>query len=91
MLIKNGDHASTLKSFQDSPAIRKKLADIDPNIVEWQTDLVVSYWKIAQVQPEQQHALLSDALAILKKLDQDNKLDAEKKEWIAILKKELKK
>ena len=46
---------------------------------------MVSYVKLAQVQPEKQTELYTDALAILKRLQAENKLDAVKQAWIEIL------
>lgn len=65
--------------------IRKQLAELDPNVVEWQADLALSYYKLSQVQPDQAKTLLFDALKILRKLHSENKLDHEKQGWIPIL------
>jgi hypothetical protein len=82
----NGDNVSALKAYQDSLVIAQNLAELDPNIVEWQTDLVVSYFKLSQLQTENAKTLLGDALAILKRLHGENRLDHEKQSWIKILK-----
>ena len=85
MHLRNGDNLAALTAYQDGLAIAKKLAELDPNIVEWQTDLVVSYVKLSQVQPEQQQDLLMQSLAILQRLNKENKLDAEKSSWLTML------
>ena len=82
---KSGDNATALKAYQESLAIRKRLAELDPAVVEWQTDLVVSYFNLSQVLIGQQKELLADALAILYRLQRENRLDHEKQQWIGVL------
>ncbi len=53
MQVAQGDLAGALKSFQDSLAIRDKLAKSDPGHAGWQRDLAVSYEKIGDVQKAQ--------------------------------------
>ncbi|MXS82623.1 tetratricopeptide repeat protein [Nitrosomonas oligotropha] len=82
---KSGDNAAALKAYQESLAIRKKLAELDPAVVEWQTDLVVSYVKLAQIEAGRRKELLTDALAILYRLQREKRLDHEKQKWIGEL------
>jgi tetratricopeptide (TPR) repeat protein len=68
-----GDLSAALKSFQDSLAIRDRLARADPGNAAWQRDLSVSFNKIGDVQSAQgdlSAALKSfqDSLAIADRL-----------------------
>jgi len=90
MHLKTGDNAAALKAYQDGLVIDKKLVELDPAVVEWQTDLVVSYFKLAQIQAERQIELLTDALAILYRLQREKRLDHEKQKWIGVLEESLK-
>jgi len=45
----SGDQAGALEAYEKSLAIARRLAGIDPGNVGWQTDLVVSLYKIAIV------------------------------------------
>jgi tetratricopeptide (TPR) repeat protein len=85
MHLKSGDHAAALRAYQDGLAIAKKLAELDLDVVQWQTDLVVSYFKLTQIQAERQKELLTDALAILYRLQREKRLDHEKQGWIGML------
>ena len=49
----------------------------------WQTDLVVSAWKLAEAGAKDKRQHLASGLAILKRLDAEEKLTADQKEWIA--------
>ncbi len=62
--------------------IRKTLAARDPNNVVWQTDLVVSAWKLTEAGVKDKRQHLASGLAILKRLDGEGKLTADQKEWI---------
>ncbi|HOX87357.1 MAG TPA: hypothetical protein PKW76_14165, partial [bacterium] len=46
-LSAQGDLGQALKAYQNSLAIREKLAAADPSNSSWQRDLVVSYYKLA--------------------------------------------
>lgn len=85
MHLINGDSSAALKAYQDGFAIAKKLAKLDPAVVEWQTDLVASYVRLVQIQAERQKELLTDALAILYRLQREKRLDHEKQELIGLL------
>ena len=86
----NGDGVSALKAYEESLAIRKKLAELNPEIVEWQTDLVVSYYKLSTIQVDKTQELLGEALAILKRLHAENRLDHEIQGWIPFFENALK-
>ena len=62
---------------------RGALAARDPSNVVWQTDLVVSAWKLASAgAPEA--ARHANGLAILKRLHAEGRLTADQEGWIAI-------
>ena len=86
-----GDTPAALKAYQDSLTIRNKLVELDPKQVEWQNDLVVSYYKLAQVQPDKRKELLSEALKVLQRLKDENRLIPSEQWKIDDLKNELKK
>ena len=81
----NGDGIKALKAYEDGLAIAKTLAELNPKMVQWQTDLVVSYYKLSQLKPDESKMLLGDALAILKRLDNEGRLEVEKQAWIPTL------
>ncbi|PTQ76555.1 SEFIR domain-containing protein [Nitrosomonas oligotropha] len=78
----NGNKIVALKAYQDGFAIAKRLVDLAPDVVEWQTDLVSCYFRLTQILPERQEELLTDALAILYRLQREKRLDHEKQQWI---------
>jgi len=79
-----GDNNAALNAYQQALAIRQQLADSDPNIVEWQTDLVASYYRLADLQPEQANTYMRQSLTILKKLQQEGKLSHYWEQWVDI-------
>jgi hypothetical protein len=77
--------------------IRQKLAARDPGNAQWQTDLVISLWKLAAVleqqgtpQKREAGAKYQQALEILRPLAVENRLTAEQKKWIARIEARLK-
>ena len=73
MLQAQGNLDEALKSYQDSLAIRDRLAKADPSNAGWQRDLSVSYEKVGdvlQAQGNLDEALKSyrDSLAIADRL-----------------------
>ena len=73
VLVAQGNLAEALKAYQDSLAIRDRLAKADPGNAGWQRDLSVSYDKIGDVlvaQGNLAEALKSyqDSLAITDRL-----------------------
>jgi hypothetical protein len=50
--------------------------------VDWQTDLVVSAWKLAQEGAYDAQRHLANGHAISKRLDAEGKLTADQTEWI---------
>ena len=68
-----------------SPSVRK-LAASDPGNAEWQTDVVVSLYKVSTVSdPPRARAALREALAIVEALARDNRLTAAQKNWPQLL------
>ena len=47
--IAQGDLEAAARAYRDGLAIRSKLADSDPRNSEWQRDLYVSYWLLADL------------------------------------------
>jgi len=68
VLVAAGHREEALAAYQKALAIGDKLAAADPGNAGWQTDLVVSYYKIASVS-ETKEPNLAKALEILRRLD----------------------
>ena len=80
--LQAGDQAGALAAYQERLDIARKLAALDPGNAQAQTDLVVSLYKVSTVaDPSQARALLTEALSILEKLQQEQKLSAAQKSW----------
>ena len=74
--------AGALAAYEESLAIARRLAAIDPGNVSWQTDLVVSLYKIAiMAEGERKQAALDDAIKIVDRLDAEGKLSPAQKDW----------
>ena len=83
-----------LKSYQDGLDIRKRLAALDPANTEWQTDLVVSAWKMSGLVPhgltrEASAVQLQDALVILARLKANGALRADQQGWSQMIQQRL--
>ncbi|MGY0794226.1 toll/interleukin-1 receptor domain-containing protein [Azospirillum argentinense] len=78
------DPDGTRALYEESLEIRRRLAEREPDNTEFQTDVVVSLHRIAQagVQPEPH---LSEALAILTRLNARGLLSSDQRGWISIL------
>jgi hypothetical protein len=80
--LKDGDQAGALSAYQESLDIRRKLAAQEPRNAQAQIDLVVSLYKVSTVtDPLQARAALTEALSIVEKLEQEQKLTAAQKDW----------
>ncbi|HTZ66175.1 MAG TPA: hypothetical protein VMB83_01660 [Roseiarcus sp.] len=66
-----------LNSHQAALAIRERLADADPDNSDWQRDLIVSCVKTSEVFPAEARAMLTRALAIARRLHEEDKLAPE--------------
>jgi len=84
VLQAQGDLAGALAADRDGLAIAKALAQRDPSNTQWQHDLVVSLYKVASAGGNAK-ANLTEALAILKRLDAEGKLTADQKGWVATI------
>jgi hypothetical protein len=93
-LSAQGNLAGALKSYQADLAISQKLAAADPSNAEWQRDLFVAYAKLGTLDtpsnPKAERGrLLSSALLLVEKLQQDGHLTAQQKAWPAMIRQEL--
>ncbi len=83
-----GDKAGALASYRDDLAIAERLAAQEPNDIRRQTDLVVSYWKLAQIYASTRQdttesaVLLSLGLTILRRLQSEGRLPPLQLHWL---------
>ena len=76
------DNAGALAAYDESLAIARHLAAVDPGNVQWQTDLVVSLYKVAILADgEKKSGAVDEALKIVEQLDAAGKLSPDKKDW----------
>jgi tetratricopeptide (TPR) repeat protein len=90
VLRAQGNLPGALAAYRDGLAIAKALAQKDPSNVVWQTNLAFSLGKVADAGDDPK-ANLTEALAILQRLDVAGKLTPDQKGWIANIKAALKK
>jgi tetratricopeptide (TPR) repeat protein len=77
-----GDRAGALAAYQEAVDVGRKLAAEDQEDPQAQTDLALSLYKLGTAaEPPQARAALTEALAILEKLEQQQKLTAGQKNW----------
>ena len=77
-----GDREGALAAYEESLDIARHLAAVDPGNVQWQTDLVVSLYKIAILADgDRKSAAVDEALKIVEQLDAAGKLSPDKKDW----------
>jgi hypothetical protein len=79
-----GDLAGALAAYRENLAIRQALAQKNPSNVQSQTDIVASFYKLASSGDDPQ-ANLTEALAILKRLEAADTLPPDKKGWIVTI------
>jgi tetratricopeptide (TPR) repeat protein len=90
--LTGGDGIGALAAYQESLDIRRKLAAQEQDNAQAQADLVVSLYKTSIVlDPSQARAALTEALSILQKLDQEQKLTAAQRDWPNIVRTSLSK
>ena len=96
LFFNRGNLDSALTSYQSALAIRAQLATRDAANTQWQTDLVVSLYKIATVLEKQSSPQKKEAatkyqriLDILRPLAAANRLAANQQDWIADVEKHL--
>jgi hypothetical protein len=83
-----GDLAGALAAFEQGLAIRERLAEADPSNAQWQTDVVVSLWKLAGdglAEPAAARDYLRRVLAILEGLAAAGRLHGAQQEWPALI------
>jgi tetratricopeptide (TPR) repeat protein len=81
VLRAQGDLADGLAAYREYHAISEALAQKDPSNVQWQTDVVMSLWSLATA-GDNTKTNLTEALAILKRLDAADLLTTEQKGWV---------
>ena len=69
-------------AYKESLAALQKAAELDPAVVRWQLDLVVNHYKLKELDDEPT-VHLTEALAILKRLEAEGRLPDNRKAWIA--------
>lgn len=77
-----GDRDAAIAAYSDGIKIREMLSRREPSNVTWQTDLALSAWKLAATGADDWRRRLSDGLAILNRLNAENKLSVDQQEWI---------
>jgi tetratricopeptide (TPR) repeat protein len=80
--LQGGDQAGALAAYQESLGIARKLVAQDQGNAQAQIDLVISLYKVSTVaDATQSRAALIEALSILEKLEQEQKLTPAQKSW----------
>ena len=81
-----GDQAGALAAYQESLDIRRKLVALGQSSAHAQTLLVISLCKMSTIlNPSQARVALTEALAILEKLNKEQKLTSAQKNWYNIV------
>jgi hypothetical protein len=78
--LQAGDHSGALAAYQESLANRRQLAAQHSGDAQARTDLVLSLYKISVADPMQARIVLNEALRIVNKLDEEQKLIAGQRE-----------
>ncbi|MCC7347491.1 MAG: tetratricopeptide repeat protein, partial [Variibacter sp.] len=77
-----GDPAGALASYEEGLATIRRLVAIDPGNADWQIDLVLSLYKVSTTAtPALARARLSEALAIVERLEGEGKLTPVQRSW----------
>lgn len=85
--LRAGDAAGAMAAYAEGLDIHRALAEKDPDNTQWQTDVVVSLWKLSQLeQGTTGRGYLEEALSILERLSSQRLLSADQQGWIEILK-----
>jgi tetratricopeptide (TPR) repeat protein len=90
VLKAQGDLPGALGAYREGLGIAKAVVRKDPSNVVWQTNLALSLEKVAE-SGDDSRANLTEALAILQRLDVSGKLTPDQKGWIANIEAALKK
>ena len=90
--LEGGDRAGALAAYQESLGIARKLAAQDQGNAGAQADLVISLYKVSTAgDARQARAVLTEALAIVEKLEREQKLTTAQKGWPDFMRSELSK
>jgi tetratricopeptide (TPR) repeat protein len=82
VLTAQGDRTGALAAYQEAVEINRKLAAQYPDSAERQSDLALSLYKLGTVaDPPLARSVLVEALAILEKLEREQKLTDDQKDW----------
>lgn len=83
--LAQGDLADALAFYSQSLDIREKLTHQDAANVQWQASVVASCWRMSFVSNgAERQGYLQRGLAILQRLQQENRLTAEQQGWIGL-------
>ena len=77
LLLRAGDTGGAGDVFNESLTIRRTLAERDPTDVQAQRDLVISYVKGAECDPKIAVEYYTEALSLVSRLAEENKLATE--------------
>ena len=83
-----GRREEALAAFRQCLAIREALAQLDPGNADWQIDLVIVLFKLAEVGDEAR-SRLALALQILRQLASERKLPPVQQAWIGLIERAL--
>ncbi len=81
VLLAQGDRNGAIAAFRSDLAISRELAAKNPAITLWQIDVVISLNTLARAGDESR-ARWAEAIAILKRLDAQDRLTTAQKKWI---------
>jgi hypothetical protein len=81
ILAAEGNQAEAVQIYKDSLGIARALAQQDTSRSASQVDVVLVLWRLA-LQNQNPHRHLSEALAILKQLEAQNRATSEHRSWI---------
>jgi tetratricopeptide (TPR) repeat protein len=81
-MIKAGNAASALNAYRQAAAIAELLAGADRRNIEWRLELAMANWRLAQAGDEPQRRLAA-AIATLRELELDGKLNTENQRFLS--------
>jgi tetratricopeptide (TPR) repeat protein len=87
-MIKAGDAASALNAYRQAAATAELLAGADRRNIEWRLELAMANWRLAQAGDEPQRRLAA-AIATLRELELDGKLNTENQRFLSDAQKQL--
>jgi tetratricopeptide (TPR) repeat protein len=89
------DSDSAASFYSEALAAARELSRLNPSVALWQSDVVLALWRNAQLKQRQSdeasaHALSLEALAITQRVERDNQLFGDAKQWPEMLRNEFK-